>query len=465
MAIAVTWIQGVLRVATGSSGSPRVAVDQNAAWSREEFPQALADALAKAGASRGEVFLGTDSAMVLPLLEEIPPATAAITAKLLQKRAEKAAVFAEPILFGSTALPGVVGAGLRRYLLQVAPTAWVEAIDKALAPRGYQLAGLFPAALALQPVLGKLPVPKEEAVLLAAQAETGLLQVVGRADGAILFYRTLPAAESRGGEEVLRELRRLALYGEQRLGLKVRKVFFCGESGTRLMAAAQGAEDLAVAAGPALGSSVYLRALFQANARQTDNVVPRRIAMRTQVRRWKFLAAVGSVALLGLAVLYSAGRLVERELKAAEIRKIWEQQEKLVAQADQERDGLVRFGREMELARILREETSRPVPELILRSLPNLLPAALELTALRVELDPQKSVGAGAVPIYRVELSGRTVREDQPVLEAVKQLAEALEKSEWKAKITGGTGQESVGVPVPPELRAPGRFYLVAEVQ
>ena len=135
MAIAVTWIQGVLRVATGSSGSPRVAVDQNAAWSREEFPQALADALAKAGAARGEVFLGTDSAMVLPLLEEIPPATAAITAKLLQKRAEKAAVFAEPILFGATALPGVVGAGLRRYLLQVAPTAWVEAIDKALAPR------------------------------------------------------------------------------------------------------------------------------------------------------------------------------------------------------------------------------------------------------------------------------------------------------------------------------------------
>ena len=77
MAIAVTWIQGVLRVATGSSGAPRIFVDANAAWSRDQFPDALADSLAKARAPQGEVFLGTDSSMVLPLLEEIPPATAA----------------------------------------------------------------------------------------------------------------------------------------------------------------------------------------------------------------------------------------------------------------------------------------------------------------------------------------------------------------------------------------------------
>jgi len=465
MAIAVTWIQGVLRVAMGSSGSPRVFVDANAAWSREQFPEALGEALAKARAAAGEVYLGTDSSMVLPLLEEIPPATAAITAKLLQRRAEKAAVFAEPIFFGSTALPGVVGAGQRRYLLQVAPAAWVEAIDKALEPRGYQLAGLFPAALALQPVLEKLPVPKEEAVLLAAEAEAGLLQVVGRADGAILFYRTLPAAESRGAEEVLRELRRLALYGEQRLGLKVRKVFFSGESAGRLMAAAQGAEDLAAAAGPPLGTTTYLRALFQAKARQPDNVVPRRIGMRTQIRRWKFLTSVGSAGLLALAVLYAGGRLVERRIKAVEIREIWQRQDALVVQADREREGLVKFGRELELARILREETGRPVPEMVLRSLPGLVPPALELTALRVELDPARSAGPAAAPVYRVELAGRTAREDQPVLEPVEQLVTALEKSEWKVKVLGGTGRESGGVPIPPELRAPGRFYLAAEVE
>ena len=465
MSIAVTWIQGVLRVATGSSGSPRLFVDSNAAWSREQFPDALAEALAKARAPRGEVFLGTDSAMVLPLLEEVPPATAAITAKLLQRRAEKAAVFTEPVFFGSTVLPGVVGAGLRRYLLQVAPAAWVEAIDKALGPRGYQLSGLFPAALALQPVLEKLPVPRDEAVLLAAEAEAGLLQVVGRSDGAILFYRTLPAAETRGPEEVLRELRRLALYGEQRLGLKVRKVFFSGESALRLMAAAEGAEDLAAAAGPSLGTNTYLRALFQAKARLPDNLVPRRIAMRTQVRRWKFLAAAGSVGLLVLAVLYSAGRLVEREIKAAEIRKIWQQQDELAAQANRERDGLVRFGRQMELARILREETGRPVPELILRSLPEILPAGLELTSVRVELSPQRSVGPSSAPVYRIELAGRTAKEDQPVLQAVGQLCEALEKSEWRARILGGTGRENATTPVPQEQRAPGRFYLAAEVE
>ena len=157
--------------------------------------------------------------------------------------------------------------------------------------------------------------------------------------------------------------------------------------------------------------------------------------------------------------------MVEREMKATEIRKIWKQQEALVVKADQEKDGLVRFGKEMELVRILREETVRPVPEIFLRTLPELLPASLEITHLCVELNPQKSSGVAASPVYRIELSGRTVREDQPVLEPVGQLVTALEKSEWKARILGGTGRENAAAPVPIDLRAPGRFFLAAEVQ
>ena len=465
MAIAVTWIQGVLRVGTGSSGSPRVYVDQQAGWSREDFPQALVESLIQAKVPAGEVYLGTDSPLVIPLVEEIPPATPAIATKLLQKRAEKASVFAEPVFVGATPIVGSVGAGLSRYLLQVAPAAWVKAVDAALATRGYQLAGLFPAALALQSVLRNLATPKEEVILLAAEAENGLLQVVGRSDGAILFYRTLPGAEERGAAEVLRELRRLALYAEQRLGFKVKRVFFSGTMTGSLIQAVQGAEDLTIAAGPAVNSLIYLRQLFQAKARQSDNVVPRQIAMRTQIRRWKFLAGMTSLGVLVFSILWAGGRLVEREMKAAEIRKIWQQQEAMVAKADREKEGLVRFGRKIELVRILREETVRPVPEMFLRTLPELLPPSLQLTQLRVELNPQRSAGAGATPVYRIELAGRTVREDQPVLEPVGQLVTALEKSDWKAKILGGTGRENAAAPVPTDLRAPGRFFLAAEVQ
>jgi hypothetical protein len=465
MAIAVTWIQGVLRVGTGSSGSPRVFVDEQAGWTREDFPQALVESLIQAKAPAGEVYLGTDSALILPLVEEIPPATSAIATKLLQKRAEKAAVFAEPVFVGATPISGSVGAGLTRYLLQVAPAAWVKAVDTTLATRGYQLAGLFPAALALQSVLRNLATPKEEVILLAVEAENGLLQVVGRSDGAILFYRTLPGAEGRGAAEVLRELRRLALYAEQRLGFKVRRVFFSGTMTGSLIQAGQGAEDLTIEAGPAVNPLIYLRQLFQARARQSDNVVPRQIAMRTQIQRWKFLTGMTSLGVLVFSILWAGGRLVEREMKAAEIRKIWKQQEVLVAKADQEKDGLVRFGRKMELVRILREETVRPVPEIFLRTLPELLPPSLEITHLRVELNPQKSSGVTASPVYRIELSGRTVREDQPVLEPVGQLVAALEKSEWKARIVGGTGRENPGAPVPSDLRGPGRFFLAAEVE
>jgi hypothetical protein len=264
---------------------------------------------------------------------------------------------------------------------------------------------------------------------------------------------------------VLRELRRLALYAEQRLGFKVKRVFFSGTMASSLLEAVQGAEDLTIAAGPGVSPLIYLRQLFQAKARQPDNVVPRQIAMRTQIRRWKFLAGMSALGVLVFSILWAGGRFVERGMKAAEIRKIWDQQGALVAKAEREKEGLVRFGRKLELVRILRDETVRPVPEIFLRTLPELLPPSLQLTELRVELNPQRSAGAGATPMYRIELSGRTVREDQPVLEPVGQLVTALEKSDWKAKILGGTGRENAAAPVPTDLRAPGRFFLAAEVQ
>jgi hypothetical protein len=187
--------------------------------------------------------------------------------------------------------------------------------------------------------------------------------------------------------------------------------------------------------------------------------------MRRQIRRWKFIAGMTSLGLLGFSIFWTGGRLVERQMKAAEIRKIWQKQDELVAKADREREGLVQFGRKMELVRILREETERPVAEMFLLTLPELLPAALELTQLTMELSPQKSAGQGATPAYRVELSGRTVREDQPVLEPLGQLVVALEKSDWKARILGGTGRENAAAPIPMGLRGPRQFFLGLEVQ
>lgn len=143
MAIAVSWIQGVLRIGTGSSSSPRIQTREDAAYSREDFPAALAQGLVQAGVRPDEVFFGTDSPLIIPLMEEIPPATPAIAAKLIQRRAEKAKVFNEPVETGRTLEVGTVPGGPQRFLVHVAPAEWIQKIDRELDARGYHLAESF----------------------------------------------------------------------------------------------------------------------------------------------------------------------------------------------------------------------------------------------------------------------------------------------------------------------------------
>lgn len=72
MASYATWIQGILRISSsGRSGSTAQAYDLSDR-TRETFPAALAQALRAAGIKGGEVYLATDTSLIVPSLEELP---------------------------------------------------------------------------------------------------------------------------------------------------------------------------------------------------------------------------------------------------------------------------------------------------------------------------------------------------------------------------------------------------------
>jgi hypothetical protein len=466
MAIAVTWIQGVLRIGTGSSSSPRIQTREGADYSREDFPAALAEGLVQAGAKPDEVFLGTDSPLIIPLMEEIPPATPAIAAKLIQRRAEKAKLFNEPVETGRTLEAGSGGGGPQRFLVHVAPAEWIQRIDRELDARGYHLAGLFPAALALVPVLEKLPGDPNEVVLLAADAESGLLQVLGRRNGAILFYRTLAGTGERGEEGLVREFRRMALFAEQRRGVKVREIALSGARASQAAARIGPLEDLRIVAAPlVVEPATYLRWLLRQSPAKTDNLVPPVVAMRTRVRRLRVYANLGLLAFAALGLMWLLGRTVDRGWKIEELRRTRDQQARLLRDMKGGQEDLVKFARDTEILRILKEELNQNVPELVYRDLPRLLPPELELTALRIWLDEEGSAASPPQVVWKVEMTGRTLQPNTPVVTPMNQFLGGLKGSPWRMEVLASSLEDNPKVPVPDFAKGPGKFYILGELR
>jgi hypothetical protein len=126
---------------------------------------------------------------------------------------------------------------------------------------------------------------------------------------------------------------------------------------------------------------------------------------------------------------------------------------------------LVKFARDREILRILQEETVANVPELIYRDLPVLLPAALELTAVRIWLEEKSAGSATPQAVWKVEMTGRTIQPNTPVVTPVNQFLERLKDAPWKMSIEATSLEDKAKVPIPDFARGAGKFYILAELR
>jgi hypothetical protein len=290
--------------------------------------------------------------------------------------------------------------------------------------------------------------------------EKALYQVVGRSDGTILFYRSLSMAGGGTVDGLQREVRRTLLFAEQKLNLKIPLILLSQEL-ERLQAGMELGEGVEVQIlGRGLTAPVVGASLARFSPASDENVLPREIALRERTRRWRMALNLGLVGMIAFTVAWVATKSVEhysllaRCLQEEGFRK---QEQRNVERLQNE---LREYFRDADGVRVVDEETLVPVAELIVRSLPELMPTGFLLNRCQILLDEKMAGGKPAQPIYQIRLEGRVRNQNEAVLPLVTKLRENLEKKPWEIVADVASGEARAGPEVAAELKGPGRFYF-----
>ena len=458
----VVWVQGDLYLVDPAGSQARSQEASHSVSTPEELGVELRVLLSqgKRGSSKSVLFV-TDSQLLLPALEEVPPADAKLAAKLLAKRVEKAKLINEQFSLG---IQPIVQPGdkppPRRYLVTVGPLAWMKQLDAIATETGHMLVGVLPLAVGLRPQLKKASLPAGQPFLMVLGIEKALYQVVGRSDGTILFYRSLSMAGGGTVDGLQREVRRTLLFAEQKLNLKIPLILLSQEL-EALQAGMELGEGVGVQimgrgiTGPGVGAS-----LARFSPSSLENVLPREIALREQTRRWRMALNLGLVGMITFTVAWVATKSVEHHLLIS--RCLIEEGIRKADQLKVERlqNELREYFRDADGVRVVEEETLVPVAELILRSLPEAIPAGFILNRCQILLDDKIAGGRPPQPVYQIRLEGRTRNLNEAVLPLVAKLRVNLEKKPWEVMAVLASGEARAGPEVAAELKGPGRFYF-----
>ena len=464
--IAVSWIQGVVRIASATPGKiSRASEAGTLINSPAEFLPTLNQLLTTTRVSGTEVVVCTDNPIINPLVEETPPANPKVVANLLARRVEKAKPFPEPSLFGYARVNPEVKSGPQSYLVTASPKKFVEEMDTTVSGQGLDLVGFYPAALSLRSVLRSLPSPGEQVVLLVADAETGLMQVIGRSTGQVLFYRTLGTSEGRGAEGVQREIRRTLLFAEQKLNAKIGTIYTSGTSSTTLLQGLSGADGLQVfSAAVNVDPALYLRAITSLKSTSTENILPTAVSQRGKRRRLRLAINLFLGAVLVYSLFDSAQVQIKKHNLSTDIRRLGSEIAGLQGEVLKAREQLQALSTRQETIRILEEEADAPVVEAIYRSLDDFIPEGLRLDRCSVAMD---RIGPDGRAEYVLQIEG-VAPEGKALIPMLGRMSEAMERSGWKMSIEAKTGDAPMpgAEPAKPEgSRKPGGYFIRARIR
>jgi len=302
-------------------------------------------------------------------------------------------------------------------------------------------------------------------VLLVADAETGLMQVIGRSNGQVLFYRTLGTSEGRGAEGVQREIRRTLLFAEQKLNAKIGTIYTSGTSSTTLLQGMTGVEGLQVfSAATNVDPALYLRSATALKSASTENILPSSISQRGKRRRMR----LGVNLLLGAILIFSFFDTTQVQYRRISLENDIGKLGIEIAARQQEvtkaREDLQALSTRQETIRILEEEADTPVIEAIYRSLDGVLPSGVVLERCQVWLD---RTGADGRTEYLLQIEG-TAPEGKALLPLIAKISETMTLSGLKMTVEAKTGDAPAPGADATKLegsRKPGGYFIRARIR
>jgi len=424
--LGISWLHGQFHAVTpaGTAWTSPVPVT-----SAQEFSAALSTAVQETSFKGQQAAVVIDHRNLLFHVQETPPAKGKMMARLLARLVTQNQFFDGPAAYGHVELP--VSKGHHRFLLSLLPQSLAQGIDDACANNGLILAALLPSAAVLAPRLQKLQTPPDEAVIMATELGDSMNLLLGRADGKLLFSRTVVLGSTGQSERAVQEINRTLHYAQQQFGVMVSQLFVSGAATSAALKNTQIRAGLKIQESSDTENSQDLARLATTFSPKSPlNFIQRKASQGDTARR---VAAAGLAATLIFSAFTTIQ--VETEVRARGHSAI--DAERRLRVSDEAQTGekvLQREARQLDaFMQLVGRTNAAPVAQLFTRFLPSIIPTAIRLTELQVSEAPNG---------WMFQLKG-TVREDAPgSADALEKLEQDLQKSLFKIKVTDSTHQQ-----------------------
>jgi hypothetical protein len=406
--------------------------------SLEEFESALDAAIAALAFDGTEAFLVLEHDEFVHQAEHAPPFSDSAARKYLRGLVMSHEMDHEPVLWVSQRM--VSARQEAAFLLHLLPSGFHGRLNGLLLARRLDLTRILPLVVPLQLMLDGGLAPRDQAVLLAAEAGDATTVMAGRGDGQLLFARTMAAGWATDAGRIGVEANRSVLYAKQQFGAAIDRIYLLGGAGEDARASVQakcGPEKL-VELRPATPLD-WLQAVAKLSARHPVNLVAGQLGRK---RRQQFLRRVllaGCWLGFGLMALnaWSRGQSWRQELRhfddlrshATDLR---DDRDRL-----QQRNAGV--ARNRAFVRQAAGERLPPVPGKFLEYLGAVLPATAQLTRFETKWEP-------ATGRWTFRLEGLIEGDDETARETLASFQAAVGKSPLHARFNDA-GRTLTAVP------------------
>ncbi len=428
--LGISWLHGRFQAVTTSGGSNVNRWTSPAAVNNApEFAAALSDAVRETQFHGQRVVVVVDHRNLLFHVQETPPAKGKMLAKLLARLVAQNQFFDEAATHAHIELP--VSKGHHRFLLSLLPQSLPQAIDDACVNQGLTLTALLPSAAVIASQLQNLQAPPGEVVILATELDDSMNLLLGRADGTLLFSRTVVLGTTGQTERAAQEINRTLHYAQQQFGAMVNLLFITGAATYAALKDTPIRAGLKVQESNVTTGSLNLAQVAAGLPLMNPLNFVRSNSSQSGIRRR--LAAAG----LAAALILSIGTTVhvESTVRAREQVAVAAQQRLHAGEDAQAADRVLRQeARHLHaFMQLVGQTNDAPVAALFTRYLPAILPAPIRLTELQVSEAPSG---------WTFQIKG-TIRQDASTpTDLLEKLERDLQASLFGIKVTDSTHQQ-----------------------